>query len=366
MIKRRVLIVDDSQVVRAMLSRTISSDPEIEVVAMAGNGREALDKIALASPEVVLLDIEMPEMDGLQALNEIRARWPRLPVIIVSSITTRGAMVTIEALSRGASDYVTKPSQLAPTLEGMSDIREQLVEKIKILAELYDTSPFATRAAVPPRAPRFTPARRGKPRVEVLAIGSSTGGPNALGVVLPALPKDLPVPIVIVQHMPPMFTTQLARTLDGKCKIRVAEAKNGDVLEPGLAYVAPGAFHMRVARNASGDVAVATSEDEPVNSCRPSVDVLLHSAVEVYRGGVLAVILTGMGRDGAAACAAVRAVNGRVLAQDEATSVVWGMPGQVVAAGVADEVIPLPKMAERIMEQVRDGRSRLIGRGSVP
>ncbi|MEH1940631.1 MAG: chemotaxis response regulator protein-glutamate methylesterase [Nostoc sp.] len=341
--KIRVLIVDDSVLVRSRLSKILSSDPELEVVGVAANGRIALAKISHVNPDVIILDIEMPEMDGLQTLAAIRQKYPRLPVIMYSSFTRSGAIATLEALSLGASDYATKPSNLGSVEATTQHIRDDLIPKIKVFGGLFTPSTITH--------PVVFPVCRDIQQVEVVAIGVSTGGPNALAVVLKQFPADLSVPILIVQHMPPMFTKLLAEQLASKCQIPVDEAVSGQILKPGHAWIAPGDFHLIVQRDKTG-VRLATHQASPENSCRPSVDVLLRSVAQVYGAGAIAVILTGMGQDGLHGCQCIREAGGQVLAQDKATSVVWGMPSFVVNAGLANQILPLNEIANEIMHRI--------------
>ncbi|MBD2243276.1 chemotaxis response regulator protein-glutamate methylesterase [Nostoc sp. FACHB-888] len=341
--KIRVLIVDDSVVVRSRLSKILSSDPELEVVGVAANGRIALAKISHVNPDVIILDIEMPEMDGLQTLAAIRQKYPRLPVIMYSTFTHRGAIATLEALSLGASDYATKPSNLGSVEATNQHIRDDLIPKIKVFGGLFTPSAITH--------PVIFPVRSDIQQVEVVAIGVSTGGPNALAVVLKQFPADLSVPILIVQHMPPMFTKLLAKQLASKCKIPVDEAVPGQILKPGHAWIAPGDFHLIVQRDKTG-VRLVTHQASPENSCRPSVDVLLRSVAQVYAARAIAVILTGMGQDGLHGCQCIREAGGQVLAQDKATSVVWGMPSFVVNAGLANKILPLNEIANEIMHRI--------------
>ena len=352
--KIRVLVVDDSSVVRRFLTNAITADPALEVVGTAANGSIALQKIALLHPRVVTMDIEMPEMSGMQALAAIRRTNPTLPVIMVSTLTERGASATLEALALGATDYVTKPSSLSSGGDADRDnfIRD-LVVKLKGLGSRR--SAVASRAAAPPVRVPIRPALRPNARIEVVAIGVSTGGPNALAELIPALPASFPVPVVIVQHMPPLFTKLLAERLAGKSAVGVREGSAGDPLAAGKVIIAPGNYHMIVERSTAG-TKVRLNQDPPENSCRPAVDVLFRSVSEIYGSGVLAVVMTGMGQDGLHGCEAVRARGGRVLAQDEKSSVVWGMPGFVAEAGLADEILPLNELATAIMRNLRTGR----------
>ncbi|MEH2419945.1 MAG: chemotaxis response regulator protein-glutamate methylesterase [Nostoc sp.] len=342
--KIRVLVVDDAVVVRSRISKILSSDPELEVVGVAANGRIALAKISQVNPDVVILDIEMPEMDGLQTLSAIRQMYPHLPVIMYSTSTRSGAIATLEALSLGASDYATKPSNLGSIEATNQHIREDLIPKIKVFGGFFTTNAITH--------PVVFPVRSDIEQVEVVAIGVSTGGPNALAVVLREFPADLSVPILIVQHMPPMFTKLLAEQLSSKCQIPVNEAVSGQILEPGHAWIAPGDFHLIVQRDKTV-VRLATHQALRENSCRPSVDVLLRSVAQVYGAGAIAVILTGMGQDGLHGCKCIREAGGQVLAQDKATSVVWGMPSFVVNAGLANQIVPLNQMADEIMHRIR-------------
>ena len=357
----KVLVVDDSVVVRRLVARVLEADPAVEVVGSAANGRIALAKIAQLAPDVVTLDIEMPELDGLATLAELRPRWPRLPVIMFSTLTERGAEATLEALSLGASDYVTKPTGLHNPAEAMAAVQAELVPRIKALhgRRLLSRMPHspAPTVEVKPALPAVkAPARPADARIDVVAIGVSTGGPNALADLLPALPGTLPVPIVIVQHMPPVFTRMLANRLNGRCALKVIEAEGGELLIPGRVHIAAGGQHLALVRQGTSVVTVAT-DDPPENSCRPAVDVLFRSVANLYGSGALSVVLTGMGQDGLRGAEAIRVAGGQVLAQDEASSVVWGMPGFVARAGLADAVLPLDALAAEIGRRVAAGRS---------
>lgn len=356
--KIRVLIVDDSVVIRRMLTDELSKDPGIEVVGSAATGKIALAKIEQTPPDVVTMDIEMPEMDGLTAVSEIRKTHLKLPIIMFSTLSQRAAKETLEALSRGANDYVTKPANVGSVAEATKQVREELIPKIKRLARPQETIQRSTTSAPPKPASSSipTPGVSKKPfRVDILAIGVSTGGPNALAEVIPHIPKDCPVPIVIVQHMPPIFTKCLAERLSLKGQIPVHEGQPGDVLQPGHAWIAPGNFHMVVARQGT-KIVLATNQDSPENSCRPSVDVMFRSVAKVYGHAVLAVVLTGMGQDGMRGAEVIHEAGGYVMAQDEATSVVWGMPGAVVHAGLAQSIVPLSQVATEIIRKVRAGQ----------
>ncbi len=349
--KIRVLVVDDSVVVRRLVTDLLASDPVLEVVATAPNGRIALDKLPSARPDVVILDVEMPEMDGLQTLTALRREYPVLPVVMFSQHTQRGAAVTLEALAQGANDYVTKPDPAARAPEVLEQVREQLVTKIKGLFPSVRLRPSRQGSS-----PAVSVDRGPAARVEVIVVGVSTGGPNTLATLLPSLPAEMPVPLVIVQHMPALFTRLLAQRLAADAPWPVTEAVADQVLLAGRALVCPGDHHLELLR-LGAQVRVLLNQGPPENSCRPSVDVLFRSAASAYGGGVLGVILTGMGQDGVAGCRWVREAGGQVLVQDEATSVVWGMPGAVVRAGLADRVVPLPEMAPEIVSRLRRGRT---------
>ena len=348
--KIRVLIVDDSTVIRRLLSDALAGEPAIEVVGSAPNGRIALAKIPQVNPDLITLDIEMPELDGLATLPEIRKTYPKLPVIMFSTLTEKGAVATLNALSLGASDYVTKPANIGSVTAGIQKVRLDLIPKIKGLCSWSDPAPPpAVRPAQP--VPRARPAGhspvQSRPAVGIIAIGVSTGGPNALTELFKELPGDLPVPIVIVQHMPPVFTKYLAERLDAVSALNVREARAGELLRPGSAWLAPGDFHLALCRTASG-MATKLHQGPPENSCRPAVDVLFRSVAELYGPATLGVVLTGMGYDGWRGSEAIRHVGGRVVVQDEATSVVWGMPGAVANAGLADDILPLGRIASHL------------------
>lgn len=348
--KIRVLIVDDSTVVRRLLSDALGSDPELEIAGTAPNGKIALDKLSQINPDVVTLDIEMPIMDGLTTLGNLRKTYPKLPVIMFSTLTQRGAVDTLNALSLGASDYVTKPSNVGSVTAGIAAVKTELIPKIKALC------PQLTRVDAPTIRPQPKFKHAAQPgKIELLAIGVSTGGPNALTELFRQLPVDIPVPIVIVQHMPPVFTKYLAERLDAVSPLTVREARGGEVLRPGGAWLAPGDHHLTLSRTSHGLV-TQLNQAPPENSCRPAVDVLFRSVAEHVGAGTLGVVLTGMGYDGLRGSEAICNAGGRVIVQDQATSVVWGMPGAVSQAGLADRVLPLSQIAPEILTRVRHGR----------
>jgi two-component system chemotaxis response regulator CheB len=346
-----VLVVDDSVVVRRIVTRILAEDPGIRVAGTAASGRSALEKVEQLAPDILTLDIEMPEMDGLETLRHLRRRHPRLPVIMFSTLTERAAAATLEAISLGARDYVTKPGNLGSTGSAFEAVRSQLVPKIKALVPRGPAAPEPARAE-PPAHP---PAVRTGPH-ELLAIGSSTGGPDAVATIVRALPGDLPVPVVIAQHMPPLFTRLFAQRLDKISRLTVVEGRPCLRLEPGLVVIAPGDHHLLVVQGEDGAL-VTTNQDAKQNGCRPAVDVLFRSAAAVFGARVLACVLTGMGHDGLRGSELLRAAGAEIVVQDQATSIIWGMPGAVAAAGLADRVLPLPAIAADLTDAVWRSRT---------
>jgi two-component system chemotaxis response regulator CheB len=358
----RVLIVDDAATMRRVIAEALSADPGLEIAGTAANGLLALERVAVLEPDVVILDLEMPVLDGLQTLAELRRTHPRLPVIIFSSLSARGARATLDALALGANDYVLKAG--GGNLEAsLRHAREQLIPRIQALCARAEARARAI-ARGGAEAPSPSPASRAparlrregsRARVEVVAIGTSTGGPIALAEILPALPDDFPVPIVVVQHMPPQFTAHLAERLSERGPLRVREGFPGAELVPGDAWIAPGDHHM-VVRRTGAEVRLALHSGPPQNSCRPAADELFRSVADAYGPGALAVVLTGMGQDGLRGSARVREAGGTVIAQDAESSTVWGMPGSVVRAGLAEAVLPLSGIAAEIARRVALGR----------
>jgi len=343
------MIVDDSKFVRNIVSRVLGDGPAIEVVGMAVDGLDAIGKAAELKPDVVTLDVEMPRMSGLEAIRRIREAWPPVKIIMLSTLTEAGARVTIDALLNGANDYVPKVDPGSNALP-IPRLKRDLTAKVR---QFFPSRTAAAPAPVlvqpaPMPAVRAQPARK---RRRVVAIGVSTGGPTALNEVIPRLPANLPVPVLVVQHMPAMFTRILAERLNSLCPIQVCEAADNMPVEPGTVLVAPGDYHMRVARSGGREV-IALDQSAPENSCRPAVDVLFRSVNEVYGGGSVAVVLTGMGQDGCAATRGLKASGAYVIAQDEPSSVVWGMPGAVARAGLANAVVDLKQVASEILRQI--------------
>jgi two-component system chemotaxis response regulator CheB len=373
--KLRILVVDDSVVVRKMLTQMLLQHPAIEAVGTASNGKIALARIAQVSPDAVILDVEMPELNGLETVAAIRRIHRTLPVIMFSTVTARGAAATLDALALGANDYVNKPSSRSGTVGQIGLVYKELIDKLlahchvdKSALEACHTNiegigmPGLT-SPVPMPIVTATPSALGP--VAAIAIGVSTGGPNALAALLPTFPRDLAVPVFIVQHMPRLFTRLLAERLASKTLIQVVEAQGGEVVTPGKVWVAPGDFHMTVRRAGLG-VVIRISHDQAENSCRPSVDTLFRSVSETYGSRALAVVMTGMGKDGLRGCEAIRAGGGQVLVQDEESSVVWGMPGFVARAGLAEKVVPLSGLGEEIVGRTRDAETLPASRNPPP
>ena len=358
----RVMVVDDSAVIRGLLSRALEQDPDIRIVASVANGQLAVNQVQRQPIDVVVLDIEMPVMDGLTALPKILAASPKTKVIMASTLTKRNAEISLRAMSLGAADYVPKPSATRDIHAG-EDFRRELLSKVKTFAaQAVADGGSARRQAVSarplpnrPTPGSLRPAGSGKitlrpmpsrfdPRL--IAIGSSTGGPQALFEVVSAL-KGMSMPIVITQHMPATFTTILAEHITRQCGVPTTEAKDGEVLAAGRAYVAPGNYHMVVASD-GGRLVLKTNQQPPENFCRPAVDPMMRSIVAAVGGRVLALILTGMGQDGMKGCREVAAAGGVLIAQDEATSVVWGMPGAVAGDGTCNAVLPLKEIGPHL------------------
>jgi two-component system chemotaxis response regulator CheB len=336
----RVLHIDDSAVMRSLLRMVLAPEPGIEIAATASSGQEGLAAFDRIHPDLVLLDIEMPGMNGLEVLSAIRRSDRRVPVIMCSTLTSRGARITIVALSLGATDYVTKPGAQSGVGEGIETLSRDLLPKI---FALFPPESRPAAPATPESRPALPPPSSHPPRIVV--IGVSTGGPAALEVLLPKIPAGFPLPILIVQHMPRLFTSLLAERLNGLCPLRVREAEPDNSAQPGVIDIARGDFHLELTR----EFRLRLNQNPPENFCRPSVDVLFRSAAAACFGRVLGLILTGMGSDGLQGCRAIRSGGGIILAQDAPTSVVWGMPGAVAQAGLANRILPLDAMAAEIL-----------------
>lgn len=341
----RVLVVDDSIVVRRLVTEVINADADLTVAGTARNGIEALKKVIDLDPDIITLDIEMPEMDGIETLRNLRDLRPKVPVVMFSTLTVRGSEATLDALTLGARDYVAKPANVGSVTAVVSELERELVPKLKALV----AGPRSTGQQVPTITTRRqdeTFGSRARP-VRAVVLASSTGGPVALETVLFALTQPLSVPLFIVQHIPPVFSELLASRLDGHTVLNVVEASDGMLGQPGTAYIAPGDRHMRLERSDAG-VSIRLGDDDRIQHCRPAADALFSSAVEIYGGDLLGVVLTGMGHDGLAGCRRICTAGGSILVQDEATSVVWGMPGAVAEAELANEVLSLNDVAPRI------------------
>lgn len=344
----RILVVDDAVVARRVISEILSEEDGLEVVGTAPNGKIAIAKMDRLKPDLVTLDIDMPELDGMETLSRIRADFPGVDVIMVSNLTQRGARVTVDALFLGAADYVTKATRTRSPESARQHMRDQLLPKIRAL--------YLRRRPKPKRADQTPSPSAGRPpdrpaSVELIAIGASTGGPNALAEVLGSLPKGLTAPVVIVQHMPKNFTSYLAKRLDSRCALNVREAEDGVKVEPGFVWIAPGDVHIKLKRQRDG-IRIVTDNGDLVNSCRPSVDVLFDSVARSHGANALAVVLTGMGQDGLNGSRLIAGAGGRIIAQDQGSSVVWGMPGHVAAGGLADTVLPCSDIGPEIVRRV--------------
>ncbi len=348
----RVIVCDDSLAIRGAIARMLDADPGIRVVARVANGQAALDELKRTPADVLVLDIEMPVMDGMTALPLLLRADPGLRIIMASTLTTRGADIALRALRMGAADYLPKPSSIGATAD--DSFRRDLVEKVKGLARLRRHAAQPARAQTPAIALKLRPAAVLAPRL--LAIGSSTGGPQALFALVQGLGQTLKVPAVLTQHMPPTFTPILAQHITKLGALPCAEAADGEPLVAGRLYLAPGDRHLLV-ETARGALRARLSSDPPENYCRPSVDPMLRSAAVACEGRVLVAMLTGMGSDGLAGTRRVVDAGGTAVAQDEATSVVWGMPGAVAQAGLCHAVLPLPRIAAKLLELLRAGRA---------
>ncbi|PIE70268.1 MAG: chemotaxis response regulator protein-glutamate methylesterase [Deltaproteobacteria bacterium] len=375
MSKLRALVVDDTIVYRKIVSDVLAEFPDIEVVGTANNGKIALHKINTLKPDFITLDIEMPEMNGLETLEAVNREHPHIGVIMVSTLTHDGSDMTIRALELGAFDFIPKP-QSGTMRENLQSIRTLLNPIVKAFTRRraivrpgfrptplpaarpsvpfrYPPEPPAPKAASAPPVPRPTPPGSS----EIVAIGISTGGPNALAQLIPALPDTLNVPILIVQHMPPVFTQSLAKSLDAKSRLRVKEAENGEALTANTVYIAPGGKQMKViAGNDGQNRLIRITDDPPENSCKPSADYLFRSVSEYYLGRSTGVIMTGMGNDGSKGLKQMKQSGAYIIAQDEATCTVFGMPKEPIASGIVDAVCPLTSISGEIVKSVRKHR----------
>jgi len=338
--KIKVLVVEDSPIMRKLITEILKNDPEIEVIDTAKTGKEAIEKARILKPDVITLDIEMPEMDGISALKILRKEIPQTKVIMFSSLTQEGAKATIECLSLGAYDFVPKPSSKS-FYESIKKIEQELVPKIKSVTPLERIKSIYKPSLITPKIKKGI--------YKVCGIGVSTGGPQTLLKIIPELPPNFPAPILIVQHMPPIFTKQLAERLNSISRLRVKEAEEGELVKDSVVYIAPGDYHMKVKKE-NALVRIKLHQGPPRNFCRPSVDELFESLAEVYDGNTLALVLTGMGSDGKEGAKKIKEKGGVVLAQDAESSIVFGMPKAVIEEGLVDEVINLSKIPERLKD----------------
>ncbi len=373
----RVLLADDSSVTRRILSESVSREPDMEVVGAAQDGAEAIAFFKAQKPDVVLLDVDMPGINGIEALKAIRKINDNIPVIMFSTLTVKGGEATLDALAAGATDYAAKPTGVGHLDKAMAYLKQEVVPKIRMWGTRYLARQEKATQVTPPErvqpqresgtfrgSSAFTvtipktqmasapPVRRRSGPVHVLAIGASTGGPNALAELVGLLPGDLGVPVLIVQHMPPVFTQLLAERLERGSRLKVREGYDGAIVKPGEAWVAPGDFHMVVTREGTETI-LRTNKQAAENSCRPAVDVLFRSVADVYGASALAVVLTGMGRDGTAGCQVLSKCGAGILVQDEASSVVWGMPRSVHEAGLAEATLNLKDLAAAVTNRIR-------------
>jgi two-component system chemotaxis response regulator CheB len=367
----KVLVVDDTIVYRKIVTDILAEIPEVEVVGAAGNGKVALSRIKALKPDLLTLDIEMPEMNGLEVLQAIRNERLAVGAIVLSSLTVKGGELTIKALELGAFDFITKPEGTTQDAN-RADIRRALEPLIRAYAHRREISTilkgkgpapppagFKTATAVKaPVAAESIAARMGKiaaqPKAEVVGIGISTGGPNALVEVLPKLPADINVPVFLVQHMPPKFTQSLAQSLNSKCTLTVKEAEDGEYVQNNVVYIAPGGKQMKVTLGVDATKKIVRiTDDPPENNCKPSVDYLFRSLAHHYLGRATGVIMTGMGNDGTLGLKLMKRSGALVIAQDEATSVVFGMPKEAIDAGVVDVVVPLDGIPSAIVRTIK-------------
>jgi two-component system chemotaxis response regulator CheB len=368
----RVLVVDDTIVYRKIVSDVLQEIPGVEVVGTANNGKIALSRIRTLKPDLVTLDIEMPEMNGLQVLEEIRRESLATEVVMLSTLTVEGGAMTIQALELGAFDFIPKP-QSGTMAENLAGVRLALAPMIRTLLRKKETqkrirerissmtsgrpelaSPRPTPPVQPPTQPRPVSRPLVRQSAEIVAIGISTGGPNALARMMPMLPADIGVPIVIVQHMPPLFTQSLARSLDAKCGLTVREAQHGDILEPNVALIAPGGKQMRIAAHADGQRRmIQITDDPPMNSCKPSADYLFFSVASHYVGRATGVIMTGMGSDGTKGLIRMHENGAGIIAQNEESCTVFGMPKEPIESGIVNSVVHLDHIADEIVKTVR-------------
>jgi two-component system chemotaxis response regulator CheB len=357
----RVMVADDSAVVRGLLSRWLEEDPEIKVVGCVGNGAQALRELGPSDAEVVILDIDMPVMGGIEALPQLLTARPGVKIVVSSTLTRRNARISLKALSLGAADYMPKPDSLRGAAS--AEFKDELIAKVKALGaaaratDATEAEPARRKSIAPaPRAAdtQRTVALRPAPAINVkcLAIASSTGGPQALLRFLSQLGGPLSVPVLVTQHMPPVFTTILAEHISRASGIRAKEGEEGEALEAGCIYVAPGGYHLTVRRSGSGTV-VHLDDGPPESFCKPSANPMFRTVAQAFPAGALGLVLTGMGHDGCEGARAIVSSGGVVLVQDQATSVIWGMPGTVAEAGLASAALPIDELAPKVVGMIR-------------
>ena len=364
----RVMVVDDTVLYRKIVSDVLATIPDVEVVGSAHNGKAAISKLASLKPDLLTLDIEMPEMNGIQVLEHLQKQAPHIGAIMLSTLTHEGGVMTMKALELGAFDFIPKPQSGT-----MAENRKKIEAAIRPMIRAFQKSARvigigkstarSSRPAVRSTARPISSALAKRPstvlnrsKAEVVAIGISTGGPNALAKMLPMIPKDIGVPILIVQHMPPMFTQSLANSLSSKCAVTVKEARQGEPIAPNTVFIAPGGKQMKIVAGADGKSRVIKiTDDPPENSCKPSVDYLFRSVAHHYVGRATGVIMTGMGSDGTEGLKTMKQNGATIIAQNEATCVVYGMPREAAETGLADAVLPLNQIADMIVKTVRMG-----------
>jgi two-component system chemotaxis response regulator CheB len=364
MLNTRILVVDDASLFRRVVTEALSGVPGVEVVGSASNGRLALSRLAELKPDIMTLDIEMPEMSGLDVLEAMRGVPGAPNVIVLSAQTVRGSQLTIRALELGAFDFITKPDGGSPS-ENLARLRDCLRPLIQALARkreirsILGASATLSAPAARPVLP-VSPVRahaNGRNGQPIVLIGVSTGGPTALAQVIPLFPAKIGAPVFIVQHMPPHFTEALAQRLNSQSALQVTEARNGEVAQPDCVYIAPGGRQMKLAPGASGEITIRITDDPPENSCRPAVDYLFRSAATYFPGRSIAAVLTGMGCDGTEGMRLLKRTGSLNIAQDEASCVVFGMPREAIHAGIVDSVVPLGRIAESILKGLAEMRN---------
>ena len=368
----RVLVVDDTIVYRKAVSDIIAEIPGVELAGVAHNGKIALAKIQTLKPDILTLDIEMPEMNGIEVLGELQKNYPGVGAVMLSTLTAEGSEMTMRALELGAFDFILKP-QSRNQIEGKKEIKAALEPILKAFAKSRFASSLISRKGLIPAVPALKKTITGQPpsqtkvfrplsqkpamrrgRSEIIAIGISTGGPNALNQMLPKLPGDLGVPVLIVQHMPPVFTKSLASSLDKKCALTVKEAVDGENIMPNIVYIAPGGKQMKLVAGTDGlHRRIKITDDPPENSCKPSVDYLFRSVADYYVGRATAVIMTGMGSDGTLGLGILKDKAAFAIGQDEGSCIVYGMPKAPAELGYLDVVVPLSKIPDEIVSSVK-------------